>query len=156
MADAKAVYESLKKQMREAALLGSAETVLGWDERTHMPAKGGAHRAEQLGLLARLTHEQFTDKRIGDALDSLRSSELMQPADSDAATNVREWKRQYDRKVKLPPALVQEMSRTEVLSQQAWVEARKKSSFAEFQPWLEKVVKLTRQKAECYGYEGSI
>ena len=50
------------------ALLDSCGSVLGWDERTYMPRQGSAHRAEQMALLARLTHEMLTAPHIGDLL----------------------------------------------------------------------------------------
>jgi carboxypeptidase Taq len=76
--------------------------------------------------------------------------------DGDAAANVRETRRQYDRATKLPAALVEEMAKTEVLAQQAWAEARKKNDFPAFAPWLEKWIGLKRQQANCYGYTGHI
>ncbi len=36
-----------------------------------------------------------------------------------------------------------------------WVEARKKSDFARFRPWLEKVVALKVREADCYGHSGN-
>ncbi|HWB53939.1 MAG TPA: carboxypeptidase M32, partial [Tepidisphaeraceae bacterium] len=49
---------------------------------------------------------------------------------------------------KLPAAWVEEMAKTEVLAQHAWVEARKKSSFTEFAPWLTKILDLKRRQVE--------
>ena len=48
--------------------MSSCAAVLGWDERTYMPRKGSAHRAEQIALLARMTHEMATSPIIGDLL----------------------------------------------------------------------------------------
>src|SRR5206468_9882829 len=51
-----------------------------------------------------------------------------------------------------PPALVEELSRTEVLAQQAWAEARRKSDFPAFEPWLAKTLDLKRRQADCIGF----
>jgi carboxypeptidase Taq len=48
------------------------------------------------------------------------------------------------------------LSRTTTLAQTAWVAARKKSDFAEFQPWLEKMVGLKRQQAAALGFAGGV
>src|SRR5690606_34399442 len=56
----------------------------------------------------------------------------------------------------LPRRLVEELSRTTTLSQQAWVQARKQKDFAQFQPWLEKVVALKREEAQAVGYGDGI
>src|SRR5437870_835543 len=111
MSDAAKTYAKLIDTMKEIALLGSANSLLGWDERTYMPTGGAAHRAEQMSLIARVTHEQFTSPQIGELLSDLEQSDLVKDPHSDAAANVRELRRVYDRKARLPPAWVQEMSR---------------------------------------------
>src|SRR5438128_10090474 len=99
-------YAELIHRWKEAGLLGSCAAVLGWDERTYMPRNGSAHRAEQLALLARLGHERVTDPKIGELIASVEGQRL----DPDPAANVRERQRAYDRAVKLPPELVEEMA----------------------------------------------
>ncbi|MGL4462637.1 MAG: carboxypeptidase M32, partial [Planctomycetia bacterium] len=65
----KQAYEDLTTRSRETAVLGSIGAVLGWDEQTYLPAGGAEHRAAQLEMLAKLTHERRTDPRIGELLD---------------------------------------------------------------------------------------
>ncbi|HEX8523760.1 MAG TPA: carboxypeptidase M32 [Tepidisphaeraceae bacterium] len=148
-------YQTLIKTVREIALLGSTGSLLGWDERVQMPPKGAEHRANQSSLIARLCHEQFTSPQVGEMLAELEQSDLIKDPEGDAAVNVRDLRREYDRRTKVPASLVEEMSKVEVLAQQAWVEARKKSDFPQFQPWLEKTVDLKRQEASCIGYTDS-
>ncbi|HYE20754.1 MAG TPA: carboxypeptidase M32 [Tepidisphaeraceae bacterium] len=147
-------YAELVTLLKETALFGSIGSLLGWDERVQMPARGADHRANQASLLARKVHEQFTSPRIGELLATLEATP--QDGDSDEAVNVRETRRQYDRATKLPPALVEEMAKTEVLAQQAWAEARQKSDFPAFKPWLEKWVVLKKKQAACYGHTGHV
>lgn len=145
-----ATYQTLRKSLREIALLGSVGSLLEWDQRTQMPPKGAEFRAEQLSLIARSTHEQFTADRIGDLLAELGASGLAADPHGDVGTDVRETRRSYDRARRLPASLVEEMSRTSALAQQAWAEARKKSEYAIFEPWLAKTLDLKRQQAMCY------
>lgn len=144
-------YQSLLSRLKEYSLLASCGSVLGWDERTYMPRQGSAHRAEQMALLARLTHEMLTAPAIGDLLAELESKSL----DGDAAANVREIRRTYNRAVKLPKELVEELARVTTRAQQVWQDARKNSDFASFKPWLEKIVNLKRQEADAIGYAGA-
>ncbi len=146
-------YSRLVAALREIAMLGSVSSVLGWDERVTLPARGATHRAEQASLIARLTHEQFTSPRMGEWLHAVESSEMVRNTESDAAVNVRETRRRYDRAVKLPGSLIEDLSRTEVLAQQAWAEAKGKSDYAIFKPWLTKTLELKKREAECIGYE---
>jgi len=151
MSDARQTYERLVTELREIALLGSVAGVLGWDERVNLPAKGGELRAGQLGLMARLHHERFTAPHIGQMLAEVEASDLMS-ADphGDVPVNVRQTRRNYDRATTLPASLVEQISQTEVLCQQAWVAARQKSEYALFKPWLVKMLELKRQEAQCY------
>jgi carboxypeptidase Taq len=155
MPDAKVAYDELITTIREINLLGSVDSVLGWDERVMMPPKGAEHRANQSSLIARITHQQFTAPRVGELLSAVEGTDLVRDPESDAAVNVRELRRSYDRATKLPASLVEEMSKTAVLGQQAWVEARKKSDYATFRPWLAKTLDLKKREAECVGYKAS-
>src|SRR5207237_7824382 len=125
-----------------------------WDERTQMPPRGAAHRADEAALLATLAHARLTSPKFGDLLGAAEAAlgEPERRGDGDAAVNLRETRRSYDRARKLPPRLVEELSRTSVLAQQAWGEARKASDYPKFRPWLEKILDLKRQEAECVGY----
>jgi len=151
--DAKQAYTELLRRVREGALLESCVNLLSWDERTYMPRQGSAHRAEQIALLARLAHETLTHPAIGDLLATVEGSPLVKDGDGDAAVNVREVRRNYDRAVKLPKELVEELARVTTRAQQVWQEARQADDFAAFRPWLEKVVALLRQKAQAIGYK---
>jgi len=145
-------YEQLAIELREIAVFGSISAVLSWDEQTFMPTGGTEHRANQSALVARISHERFTAPRIGELLATVEQSPLVVDAESDVAVNIRETRRDFDRATKLPASLVEEMSRVEVLSQQAWTEAKKASNYAAFRPWLDKVLQLKRQECQCVGY----
>jgi len=146
------LYEELLDQLKKIALLGSCAGVLGWDEQTYLPPGGAEHRANQLSLLAGLKHEWATSPRMGELLSELETNGDWGAADSPIAVNVREARRDFDRATKLPRKLVEELSRVTSLSQQAWIEARKQKDFAQFLPWLEKVVGLKREEADAIGY----
>src|SRR5439155_22021000 len=66
-----------------------------------------------------------------------------------------EIRRSYDRSVKLPSDLVEELARTTTRAQQVWQEARAANDFAAFRPWLEKIVALKRREADAIGYQAS-
>jgi carboxypeptidase Taq len=148
-------YADLIQRFKEFSLLGSCSSVLGWDERTYMPREGAAHRAEQMALLARFAHETLTAARIGRLLNELEGSELVRDGESPSAVNVREIRRIHDRAAKLPRRLVEELARTTTQAEGVWQEARSKSDFVAFQPWLEKIVGLKREEAEAVGFEES-
>jgi carboxypeptidase Taq len=99
-----------------------------------------------------MTHQMLTDSQIGRLLGELEGSALVRDPEGDPAVNVREVRRTYDRAVKLPPELVEELARTTTRAQQVWQEARQANDFATFRPWLEKIVRLKREEAQAVGY----
>jgi carboxypeptidase Taq len=71
------------------------------------------------------------------------------------AVNVRVIRRVHDRAVKVPGRLVEELARTTSRAQNVWAEARKHNRFADFAPWLDKIVALKREEAQAVGYKES-
>jgi carboxypeptidase Taq len=148
-----AAFTELTSLAREAALLESIDAFLGWDERTYMPPAAGEYRAEQMTYLSGLVHQKRTNPRLGELLGELRGTDLAKDPHSDAGATIRQLQRDYDKRVKLPQSLVEELARASVLGQQAWVKARQSNDFASFAPHVEKLYRLKRQQAECLGYQ---
>ena len=72
-------------------------------------------------------------------------------ADPATKADIREFRRDYDLATKLPVELVRELTEVGSRAQNIWRKAREQSDFSVFQPILERLVGLVRQKAECYG-----
>ncbi|VTU01767.1 peptidase m32 : Carboxypeptidase Taq OS=Marinithermus hydrothermalis (strain DSM 14884 / JCM 11576 / T1) GN=Marky_0327 PE=4 SV=1: Peptidase_M32 [Gemmataceae bacterium] len=142
-------YAELVRRSKELGVLNSCAAVLGWDQQTYMPAKGAGLRGDQMAFLAALSHQKFTDPKVGELLATVEGSDLVKSPEADAAANVREWRRAYDRATKLPEALVSEMARVTTQAQQAWEQAKRTNQFATFRPLLERVVELKRQEADA-------
>ncbi len=143
-------YEELAKEMRSGAVLSAAQRVLSWDQETMMPPKGAGIRAEQLEMLSGMVHERVTSKRVGELIAACEGDREVL-ANADAAASVREARRVYDQKTKLPRSLVEEIARCSSEGMHAWKDARAKSDYSKFLPHLEKTIELARRKAECLG-----
>lgn len=144
-------YSRLASHLKELALLSSCGAILGWDEQTNLPPQGAEHRANQLALLAGLSHDRATDPLMGELLEQLDDPASVGGEGTVEFANVRDARRAYERSLKLPKKLVEELSRTTTLSQHAWVESRQKKDFSIFLPWLDKVVSLKREEADALG-----
>ena len=146
-------YQELLKRTKEISYLGSAAATLGWDQEVNLPRQGAPWRAEVLSYLSGQIHRKATDPAIDDLLAAVEESDLVADPLSDAAVNVREWRREYDRATKLPTEFVERFTRVVSLSQRVWAEARAKADFSIFAPNLGEIIELTKQKAEYLGYE---
>lgn len=143
-------YRQLLAEMRELAVLGSISATLGWDQEVMMPPAAAPLRGEQASLLSSLVHDRRTTPAMGELIARCEAdAETM--ADPDAAANLRNLRRDYDRATRLPTELVREMAEVSTLAMHAWREARERSDFPAFAPWLEKLVALNRRTAEHLG-----
>jgi carboxypeptidase Taq len=137
---------ALREYADELRALGGALSLLSWDERTQLPAAGGSWRARQMATLSGIYHKQL----ISTDLERLISAaEDAHPGSAE----VRVMRRDYEHATKLPSRLVREFSEASSLSQQAWAQARRDDDFTTLQPHLERVLELSHERAECYGYE---
>lgn len=150
---ASSAYSQLVSATKEVQLLQDTEALLSWDQETQMPRKGVAWRAEQAAWLGGEIHRRFTSERVGDLISACESEIDDLSADTDEASNVREWRHAYDRATRLSSSLVEEFEKARALAKAAWAEAREASDFSTFAPHLENLIDLSRQRAEGWGYE---
>ncbi len=141
-------YKKLLQFQHTTSVLNSCASVLGWDRETCMPPSGASHRAEQLALLCGLSHERSTGPEVDEWLSDCETSDLIDVSHSVPATNIKKWRKDYDKDVKIPRKLVEEITHTISMGHQSWVEARNKSDYSIFLPWLTKLIALKRHYAE--------
>jgi carboxypeptidase Taq len=144
--------DKLKERMAELADLAGVEMLLSWDQLVMMPEQGGAARAQQIGTLARLTHERATAEEIGDWLSELEGASLDE-LDDDV---VRIARRDWERASRVPEDLAVELARASADGQEIWQAARAADDFAAFAPALERNVELARERAACLAQDGEV
>lgn len=142
-------FAAARDHARRVALLATVDALVGWDERTKMPARGGSWRADQAAEVAALTHRLRTDPAQGERLAALAAGPLASSGTPDERATIQLLKRDFDKQARLPTRLVEELARTTVAAQQAWVTARAAASWPDFAPWLERVFALKREQAAC-------
>src|SRR5579872_7347747 len=129
--------EALKERLYDINALNSAGAIMSWDQQTYMPRGGAEARAEHLGILSRMAHEQFTDEKTGWLIATCTGE-----AEGDDAAMVERVKRDFDLATKIPASLVAEKVRLSTLAHEEWVEARAKNDFASFAPTLERMFEI--------------
>ncbi|HNN12732.1 MAG TPA: carboxypeptidase M32 [Anaerolineales bacterium] len=133
----------LKEVLGEVSDIGHAASVLGWDQQVNMPPGGGEARGQQLATLGRIAQEKFTADEVGILLEDLKK-EFPDP-DTDEGAMIRVAARTYDKAKRVPPDFVAEQAIAGTKGFNAWVEAKGKSDFSIFQPYLEKNVELVKK-----------
>ncbi len=143
-------FEELRELLSEVQDLEAAAEILEWDQETYMPEAGARARGRQLATLRKVAHERFARDRTGFLLDAL-SAAFDDPLSFEASL-VRVAKRDFDRAVRLPAALVAEMAEVSARARAAWRRAREQDDYAHFAPHLRRIVELCIRKAEALGY----
>ena len=147
------IYQDFIQHVRDIYCLGTASSLLRWEQEISMPKKGLENRARQCELLSGIIHDRMTQPQIGEMLCKLYEPKVWESLTGEEQANVREMRRARERAVKIPKALVQEVTRVSTLSHEQWATARAQNAFAIFQPWLEKTVELQRQVAACLEFK---
>lgn len=142
-------YDRMMEIQQEVSDLHGALSLMGWDQETYMPRKGGATRGRQLATLSGIAHARFTSDEMGEAIKGAGAETL----DADQAVNLREIAWSYDRAKKLPTALVKALAETSSNAIEVWREAREKNDFPAFAPYIAKLVDLQKQAADAIGYK---
>ncbi len=154
MSNEKSRFKQLCQQAQETSYLTSTLALLEWDQQTKLPALADDYRSDQITFLAGEIHKRQTDPRLGDLLDELADSKLAADKSSDTGATIRELKREFDKRSKIPATLVQELAKATSVGQTMWVHARRNNNFGSFSPQLKKIFELKKAEAESLGFEG--
>ena len=138
----------LKQRLAEIFDLERALGVMGWDQRTMMPPKGAAARAEAAATLSGVIHERFISDEIGRLLDQVASLETELGHDSDDASLVRVTRREWEKARRVPAELAAAWAREGGKAHVAWLEAREQNDFSVFLPALRRVHDVALRWAE--------
>ncbi len=146
----------LKELIYEINDINMAAAVLGWDQETYMPQGGINDRADQLSTLSKISHEKFVSPQIGDLIGEIKSEIKNLDEESNDVRLIRVLDRTYRKAVKVPASLVAETSKACSIGQQKWAEAKNKSDFNLFKPYLEKIIELKKEYAKLFSPYESI
>jgi carboxypeptidase Taq len=150
-------FDKLFHLSKRANQLCGISNLLAWDQEIYMPEKAAPIRAEQLELLAELSHDIKTGKEFEETLQNLidiktgsfKSNDLN---DAEKAI-VRLLRRDFLRDKKLPTSFVQEFTKVTSEAIFLWQKAKSKNDFQAFAPTLTHIVELVRKKAQFIGFD---
>jgi carboxypeptidase Taq len=139
-------------QMQDIVNLHAISELLEWDQNTAMPQEASNIRAEQLATFEGVLHEHWCNPQIGKALDILTEKVDQDTFTASDRALVRETRRLYENRVKLPRTLIEAISREEARGFAAWRAAKENNDFALFAPSLTRIITLQRELADRRGY----
>jgi carboxypeptidase Taq len=147
--------QDLRNELIIMSKYGSALGVLNWDQEVNLPKKGHQFRGEVNALLSADLHRRFTSDDFVRLVKELREPGNFKKLSLNEQIIVRETWRDVEKSLKIPTEMVEEMARLSTQAFAAWAEAREKSDFKIYQPYLEKIIELNKKEAELLGYSES-
>jgi carboxypeptidase Taq len=142
--------QELRQRLASLEDLRYSAQLLGWDQQTMMPPRGGPVRAESLATLERITHDMFVSAETGRLLDAAAGELNGSSADSDEACLVRVTRRRWEKARRVPTELAADLARSASIGQEAWVQARMHSDWGQFAPFLTRNLELARRYVDCF------
>src|SRR5690606_12369606 len=130
-----------------------AAGVLYWDLRTGAPKKGVAQRAQTIGMLQTESFKLMIADEMGEWLAALAKPETARKLSEMEQRAVEIMNRRYTRSKKIPTDTYQQYVTLTSEAESIWEEAKAKSDYRMFQPYLQKIVDYNRQFTELWGYE---
>ncbi|MDQ6776469.1 MAG: carboxypeptidase M32 [Actinomycetota bacterium] len=144
------ILKELRRHLAELTDLRNTAMLLQWDQQTMMPPRGAELRADELGTVQRLLHERFVSAHTGRLLDEAEDECGNFPSDSDDARLIAVVRRRWEKARRVPSGLAAELAHAASTGQEAWVDARARSDFAAFLPYLRRGLELKHRYIECF------
>ncbi len=139
-------YERFLERYKELKLIETAIYMLHWDLETYIPPRGVRLRSEQIATLSKLQHDLLTRPETGRILEEAeRESESY---DEVQKRNLYLARKEYEEETKVPSELVAAIAKQQAIATEVWKRAKANNDWSMFQPELDKMVDLTRQRYE--------
>jgi carboxypeptidase Taq len=126
-----------------------------WDLRTGAPKQGVDQRTEVIGMLSSEVFKMSTSEEMAAYIAKLSGEEAAASLDAITVKVLEESKKEYDRNKKIPAEEYKEYVILQSKAESVWEEAKDKSDFTLFQPYLEKLVEANKRFIQYWGYEGN-
>lgn len=132
--------------------LNYATSMLFWDASTGAPKSGADARSKSIGTLSGFGYREVVNEQTEADLNLL--IDHLDELDEIDRVSVLDAKREYDKLTKIPMDEFQAYNELISKSAMIWEDAKEKSDFKMFEPYLEKVINYLLKFAEYRGYEG--
>ena len=142
-------YKALTEELKRIHALAEVAGLLEWDEQVNLPENSGDFRAKQSSAMAAIVHREATSEKLGDLIGDLETN---LPTDPGAQVVVKEARKDFDRRTKIPEDFVSKKAEHLSKSYHAWVGARAQDDFNSYAPFLETNIQLAKEEAAFLGH----
>ncbi|MGG5253859.1 carboxypeptidase M32 [Neobacillus sp. SM06] len=137
--------------IKKMSAYNEALALIYWDLRTGAPKQGIDQRSEVIGMLSSEVFQMSTSEEMAAYIANLSGEAV-----SDIARKtLEECRKEYERNKKIPAEEYKQYVILQSKAESVWEEARAKSDFEMFRPYLEQLVAMTKRFIHYWGYEGN-
>ncbi|MEL9908009.1 MAG: carboxypeptidase M32 [Desulfurococcus sp.] len=144
------IVKEIIEKYRQIWSIGHALSLMSWDSETYMPKAGVEERAVARAELSLLAQQLILKPEFVQLVD--RASGLEGLNDYEKGI-VRVLQREIRIMKAIPPSLLAELEKTTQEAMHAWRMAKESNDYEKFKPYLDKIIKLTREKADYLGWK---
>lgn len=141
-----------KASVAKLKALNYATSMLFWDASTGAPKSGADARSKSIGTMSGFIYELVVNDQVKTDLDLL--IQHLDELDEMDRVSVTDAKKEYDKMTKIPMDEFQSYNELISKSAMVWEEAKEKSDFEMFKPYLDQVINYLLKFADYRGFEG--
>lgn len=138
--------QEFKEYISRLEYLRSTIAVLSWDASVNMPKKSVPYRGEVLGYLSGEEYKLETSDKMKEFIDYFSAAGEL---DDVSKAMLRTVKKQYDMYKKVPEEKYTEYNMLISNAQSVWEDAKNKSDYSMFKPYLKKIIEYNKEFADC-------
>lgn len=146
------IEKEFLEYIKKMSAYQEALSLVYWDLRTGAPKQGVDQRSEVIGVLSSEVFKMSTSEEMAAYIAKLSShgglSEITR-------RSLEECRKNYDRNKKILAEEYREYVILQSKAESVWEEAKDKSDFELFEPYLEKLVLFNKKFINYWGYKGN-
>jgi carboxypeptidase Taq len=131
---------------------GEAMALIYWDLRTGAPKKGVEQRSEVIGVLSSERFQMSISEEMASYIAKLSNETAISEI---TRKTLEECKKEYSLNKKIPADEYRAYVILQTKAESVWEEAKEKSDFEMFRPYLEKLVSTNKKFIQYWGYQGN-
>lgn len=148
----KQVEQEFLEYIGKMSAYEEALSLIFWDLRTGAPKKGIDGRSNVIGILSSEVFEMSTSEKMASFIAKL--SEVEGSITEITKKAIEHCKKEYEKNKKIPAQEYKEYVVLQSKAESVWEEAKEKSDFDLFRPYLEELVETNKRFITYWGYEG--
>lgn len=151
----KQVEQEFLEYVGKMSAYGEALSLIFWDLRTGAPKKGVEQRSQVIGILSAEVFDMSTSDKMGFFIERLSEADAVGVISEITKKTVEHCKKEYERNKKIPAEEYKHYVILQSKAESVWEEAKEKSDFDMFKPYLEELIETNKRFITYWGYEGN-